>query len=136
MIEYYYSNIKPDKLLHLVIRPGKSKPGRVDAVSELEFLQCAVLNVKQGGTYKPHRHIWKDGPRTMIPQESWLVIRGKVKCIFYDIDNKLLAIPVLNAGDLSITLEGGHNYEILEDGIIIEYKTGPYSGQKNDKEFI
>ena len=32
---------------------------------------------------------------------------------------------------------GGHTYEILEsDTLVYEYKTGPYEGQKLDKEFI
>ena len=36
-----------------------------------------------------------------------------------------------------MTFQGGHTYEILEeDTIVYEYKTGPYKGQANDKEFI
>ena len=39
--------------------------------------------------------------------------------------------------DISFTLFGGHTYEILEDNsMIMEYKTGPYFGQKQDKVFI
>ena len=45
--------------------------------------------------------------------------------------------PVLEVGDASFTLEGGHTYTILEDDTLVyEYKTGPYEGQKNDKVFI
>ena len=44
---------------------------------------------------------------------------------------------VLCAGDFSVTLYGGHNYEILEKNTFVyEYKTGPYYGVKLDKEFI
>ena len=44
---------------------------------------------------------------------------------------------ILNVGDASFTLEGGHNYEILEDNTLVyEYKTGPYEGQEFDKIFI
>ena len=44
---------------------------------------------------------------------------------------------ILNQGDASFTLYGGHNYQILEDDTIVyEYKTGPYEGQKLDKTFI
>ena len=54
-----------------------------------------------------------------------------------DIDDKIIATPILEAGDASFTLEGGHTYEILEDNTIVyEYKTGPYEGQEFDKEFI
>ena len=44
---------------------------------------------------------------------------------------------MLNVGDCSITLGGGHNYLILEhDTLVYEYKTGPYKGQKLDKVFL
>jgi len=50
---------------------------------------------------------------------------------------KIIDTPILNAGDASFTLEGGHTYEILEDNTIVyEYKTGPYEGQQNDKKFL
>ena len=55
----------------------------------------------------------------------------------YDLDNKILATPILEPGDASYTLYGGHTYEILEEGTIVyEYKTGPYEGQELDKRFI
>ena len=57
--------------------------------------------------------------------------------IGFDIDDTVLATPILKPGDASFTLEGGHNYVILEDDTVVyEYKTGPYEGQKLDKTFI
>jgi hypothetical protein len=48
-----------------------------------------------------------------------------------------LTTEILHVGDASFTLEGGHNYEILEDNTLVyEYKTGPYEGQEMDKKFI
>jgi hypothetical protein len=53
------------------------------------------------------------------------------------LDDKILAEPILKTGDASFTLEGGHNYLILEDNTLVyEYKTGPYEGQLMDKKFI
>ena len=55
----------------------------------------------------------------------------------YDIDDKLLDEQILFPGDCSMTFEGGHTYTMLEDETIVyEYKTGPYEGQKLDKEFL
>jgi hypothetical protein len=72
-----------------------------------------------------------------IAQESWIVIKGSVKCIFYDVDDTIIAEPILYPGDASFTLGVGHNYLILEDNTIVyEYKTGPYEGQELDKKFI
>ena len=136
MIEYY-SKVDPSKLLHVVVRKEDLKPGRKDIISEEHFIQCSHLNMEKGKTFRPHRHIFKERTRDVIAQESWIVIQGSVKCIFYDLDDTLLVEPTLYPGDASFTLEGGHNYEILEDDTLVyEYKTGPYEGQALDKTFL
>ena len=133
----YYSKINPDKLLHIVVRKEDLIPGRVEVVPENNFIQCALLNMEKDKTFKPHKHIWRERTRNIIAQESWIVVQGKVKCTFYDLDNEILVEPILGPGDASFTLEGGHTYTILEDDTLVyEYKTGPYEGQKLDKLFI
>lgn len=132
-----YSKTDPDKLLHIIVRKEDLTPGRNEVVPEDNFIQCAILNMEKGKTFKPHKHIWKDRSRSVIAQESWIVIQGSVKCIFYDVDDQIIATPILYPGDASFTLEGGHTYHILEDDTLVyEYKTGPYEGQSLDKTFI
>ena len=93
--------------------------------------------MNKGRTFQPHKHIIKNGEQQVIAQESWIVVRGKVKVILYDMDDTLIHTDILESGDCSITFYGGHNYEILEDDTLVyEYKTGPYKGQKLDKVFI
>lgn len=136
-MEKIYSKIQPEKLLHIIVRKEDITSGRQDIVSEENFIQCSILNMNDGKTFKPHRHIWKERTRNVIAQESWIVVQGKVKCIFYDLDDTVIAEPILEVGDASFTLEGGHNYVILEDNTLVyEYKTGPYEGQALDKTFI
>ena len=136
-MEKIYSKVDPLKLLHLIVRKEEITPGRQDIVPEENFIQCSILNMEKGKTFRPHKHIWKERTRNVIAQESWIVIQGSVKCIFYDTDNNIIAEPILYPGDASFTLEGGHNYLILEeDTIVYEYKTGPYEGQSFDKTFI
>jgi cupin fold WbuC family metalloprotein len=136
-MEKIYSKVEPDKLLHVIVRLSEFKRGRVDILEENNFLQCSMLNMEKDKTFKPHKHIWKERTRNVIAQESWVVIKGSVKCIFYDLDDTIIAEPILCVGDSSYTLEGGHNYLILEDDTIVyEYKTGPYEGQELDKTFI
>ena len=133
----YFSKVDPSKLLHVVVRKEDLTPGRAEVVPEDNFIQCALLNMEKGKTFKPHRHIFKERTRNVIAQESWIVIQGSVKCTFYDLDNSVLVEPVLNPGDASFTLEGGHTYTILEDNTLVyEYKTGPYEGQALDKIFL
>jgi hypothetical protein len=94
--------------------------------------------MEKGKTFLSHKHITKERHYTeQISQESWIVVKGSVRCIFYDINDEIIATPILYPGDASFTLYGGHNYEILEDDTIVyEYKTGPYEGQSMDKIFI
>jgi hypothetical protein len=136
-MEKIYSKIEPDKLLHIIIRKEDIIKGRTEVVPENNFIQCAILNMEEGKTFKPHKHIWKERTRNVIAQESWVVISGSVKCTFFDINDSVISEPILFPGDSSFTLEGGHTYTILEnDTLVYEYKTGPYEGQKLDKVFI
>jgi len=136
-----YSKTKPEKLLHIIHRVDEfytiDDGHRRDVVGPKEFIQLSAMNMKEGHTFKPHQHIWKSGEEQCMAQESWVVIKGSVKCILYDLDGVVLEQPVLHPGDCSVTLGGGHNYLILEDDTLVyEYKTGPYRGQENDKVFI
>ena len=136
-MEKIYSKIEENKLLHIINRLDEIE-GRHEVVPEDNFIQCATLKMANGKTFPPHKHITKDRHYPeQIAQESWVVIKGSVKCVFYDIDDTIIATPILEAGDASFTLYGGHTYEILEDDTIVyEYKTGPYEGQKLDKAFL
>lgn len=136
-MEKIYSKIHPDCLCHVVHRLKNFKPGRVDLIDEGEYLQVATLRHDKGKTFKPHRHIQQQKV-SRIAQESWVVLQGKVKCIFYDIEGtNIIATKILQAGDCSLTLCGGHNYVFMErDTRVLEYKSGPYLGQERDKVFI
>ena len=136
-MEDFYSKVEPDRLLHVVNRLSEIGDRR-DIIYPDNFIQCSSLKMEKGKTFRPHKHIYKERCyEKQIAQESWVVIRGSVKCIFYDIDDTILAEPILYAGDASFTLGGGHNYLILEDDTIVyEYKTGPYEGQSFDKKFL
>jgi cupin fold WbuC family metalloprotein len=136
-MEKIYSKVDSGKLLHIINRLEEIE-GRTEVVPEDNFIQCATLRMEKGKTFPPHKHITKNRSYdSQIAQESWIVIKGSVKCIFYDIDDTIIATPILRAGDASFTLYGGHTYEILEDDTVVyEYKTGPYEGQKLDKEFL
>ena len=136
-MEKIYSLKDPEILLHIVYRLADFKNDREDIIDDNNFLQLSSLKMKEGKTFRPHKHVFKNGPELCIAQESWAIIKGSVKVIFYDLDDTLLAKHILKPGDCSVTLQGGHNYLILEDDTLVyEYKTGPYHGQKLDKVFL
>ena len=135
-MEYIYSKIDPSKLLHIINTKQNIVSKRCDLSPEGEFLQVSCFQLSEGKTFKPHYHLPLER-KTLITQESWVVIQGKIKAILYDIDQNIIAERELNPGDCSITFYGGHNYLSLEkDTLVYEYKTGPYLGQENDKKFI
>jgi hypothetical protein len=136
-----YSKVNPEKLLHIVYKAEDfySKPGkkqRTDVVPNNAFLQVASIRMEEAQTFIPHKHI-EYKKETNITQESWVVIKGKVLAILYDIDDSIIHEETLCPGDCSITLLGGHNYKsLVDDTCVLEYKTGPYFGQEKDKVFI
>jgi hypothetical protein len=81
-MEKIFSKQQPDKLLHVIVRKSDLTPGRIEVISEEHFIQCALLNMQQGKTFQPHKHIWKERTRNVIAQESWIVIQGSVRCTF------------------------------------------------------
>jgi hypothetical protein len=131
-----YSKINPDILLHVVNFKKDITEQRKDLTPDNEFLQVSTFILNKDKTFKAHKHL-KLERNTNITQESWIVIQGKIKAILYDLDDTIIAEPILEVGDCSITFRGGHNYLCLEDNTYVyEYKTGPYFGQFNDKTFI
>jgi predicted SAM-dependent methyltransferase len=134
--EEIYSRQDPSILLHVINRKEHINNKRKNIVSDDEFLQVGTMKLEKGQTFKAHKHIINDKP-VNLTQESWLVVQGQVKAILYDIDDKIIREVILNPGEASITLRGGHTYEALKpDTLVYEYKTGPYFGQEKDKEFI
>ena len=133
-----YSKINPTQILHIINRVRDIQHGRVDLVEPTEFLQCAALRMSRGATFRPHRHIEREQySDEYIPQESWVVIKGLVKVTLYDLDDTILHEDILEPGDITLTLAGGHNYLFMgEESIVYEFKTGPYLGQEMDKTFI
>lgn len=132
-----YSRIDPTQILHIINRRRDIQPGRVDLVEAGEMLQVAAMRMVKHTTFKAHKHIPKLLPVKRVTQETWIIISGTVQVYLYDLDDSLLHTDVLETGDSSITLEGGHNYKILsDDAVVYECKSGPYSGQETDKMFI
>jgi len=132
-----YSHIHPEKLLHIIVRKQDIAEGRTDICPPEQFLQCATLRLPKGKTFKAHQHIWHRVNDDRLAQESWIVLKGMVKLMLYDIDGTLIHTDYIEAGEASFTFEGGHNYEIMsEDSLVFEYKTGPYYGQEHDKIYL
>lgn len=137
-IEEIKSNITSETL-HYIIRylGDRQEQDRLDVIEPNNHLQLSLLNYDKGKTFMPHKHLVKKVSGTTMAQESWLVVRGTVRAIFYDLDDSIIAEKILNTLDASVTLKAAHNYEILDDNTLVyEFKTGPYLGAALDKQGI
>lgn len=87
-MEKIYSKVEPNLLLHMVFRIAESPRDRQELIDANNFLQCCVINMTEGRTFRPHRHIYKKVTYDkMKSQQSMTVLRGSIEYIFYDIDD-------------------------------------------------
>ena len=124
-------------LCHAIFRSRPEAPARAGLSAEEEFLQVAVMSGRKGKSFRPHVHLERSvSHENFRAQESWVVMRGKVQATFYSDSGKVIAVAELLAGDVSISFRGGHGYTLLDDSLILEFKTGPYLGLEIDKRFL
>jgi len=131
-----YSNIDPSKLILTEIRRAELSEYRVDLSPDEEFLQVSGRKLNKDVRAPAHRHLPIDRS-TDITQEAWIVLSGRIKGVFYDLNNEVLYETILKCGDCVVLYRGGHSLETLEeDTLFYEIKTGPYFGLEADKESI
>lgn len=95
-------------------------------------LQCLLLKFASGDIISKHQHL--NHQRVVTNTQEVLIIRsGKVKAEFYSPSRKIIATSLIHTGDIVIILAGGHGFTMLEPTEIVEIKTGPYLGKKQDK---
>ena len=78
MINIYSRSLK-NKILHILYKKSDFS-NRQDIVEPDEFIQVASLKLSKNQTFKAHKHLWKISNKDkIIAQESWVVIKGKIK---------------------------------------------------------
>tara|TARA_R110001592_G_scaffold64095_2_gene196787 strand:- start:814 stop:1230 length:417 start_codon:yes stop_codon:yes gene_type:complete len=132
----YYSKIEKEKLIFCLLRYSQITEYRTDLSPEEEFMQVSGRKIKKGIIVEAHRHL-EIKRKTNLTQEAWVILEGKVKATFYDLDNSKLCEKIVEKGDVVVLFRGGHSMEVLEeDTCFYEFKNGPYYGLKIDKEKI
>lgn len=106
---------------------------RVNLSDDNEILQGSCKRLSPGCDFTAHIHL-PVMRTTQGTQESWVVVKGCVRVILYDVDESVLYTLLLNAGDCLLTFRGGHSMTILEDTLLYEFKNGPYFGHAQDKK--
>ena len=128
---YIYSKKSRTKLIACIYKAKKKTQNRLDLSPNNELLQAGVIKLKNNFILKKHLHT-QVIRKTKGTQEIWIVISGKIKVTFYDIDKVRISEKTLNKGDISILFRGGHSLKCLKkDSIIYEIKNGPYKKNKD-----
>ena len=135
-VEHFFSKREENKLIFSILRLREITEKRVDLSPDEEYMQVCGRILKQGFKVAPHRHM-NTKRETNLTQESWIILRGKVKASFYDLDDSFLCDRIIEKGDVVVFYRGGHGLEVLEEGTVFyEFKNGPYFGIEKDKERI
>ena len=110
---------------------------RNEIIAPENFLQLATLELQEGLEFRAHKHLKKQTYfKDFYAQEAWVVLKGKVEVTYFDLDDIEISRHLLSQGHISITLQGGHSYRIVESAKVLEFKSGPYLGPTLDKAFI
>jgi len=70
------------------------------------------------------------------PNNDVHVIKGKVRCNLYTKSGKFIETFDLKENEVAVQIYGTHEYEIIEDAVVIENKNGPYFGIEKDRKRI
>ena len=117
-----------DELLNRVTEEAQRSPRlrmNYNFHETLDAKAQRLLNALEPGTVLPvHRH--------RLTAETYLVLRGKIKVLFYDDQKRVTETFELDplAGNYGIHIPKGqwHTLEVLEAGtVIFEVKDGPYA---------
>jgi hypothetical protein len=130
-----YSKIN-NELMLIINKKSDITEDRTDLCPNDQFLQISTKKLNKPTSFKAHKHLTLTRS-TDITQEAWIVLEGKIRAFFYDIDDTLLYETDLIAGDCAVVFKAGHSFEVIYDNTILyEVKNGPYFGQQMDKVFI
>ena len=108
--------------------------------SETRFLTPPECNLQVGHVVYPAggeilRHMHLPVERHLEGTTEVIVVQhGRCDLDVYDGDRAVVATRELCAGDIVITVSGGHGFRIREDTVLLEVKQGPYPGFGADKE--
>jgi hypothetical protein len=132
----YFSLAVPGLKLASHITLSTVSQNRHDLTDPSAELQVSARKYSNGFTVNPHSHL-KIDRHTARTGESWVVMRGSVEALLFDLDDTPLGSVVLHEGDCMVFLGGGHGLKAGSEGAVVyEFKNGPYFGVELDKREI
>ena len=123
-----------DNLLAIIISHGYREPGIHFFTPDDLSQQLAFMRHPVGKVIFPHVH--NPIPREVhYTQEVLFIRKGKLRIDFYNDEKEYLESRILQEGDVTLLVSGGHGFEVLEELEMIEVKQGPYVGDHDKTRF-
>jgi mannose-6-phosphate isomerase-like protein (cupin superfamily) len=131
-VERVFSN---SDLLAMIIRYEFCEQGIHFFTDNALSQQLAFMQHPTGKLIEPHVH--NAVPREVqFTQEVLFIRKGRLRVDFYDADQRYLESRILLPGDVTLLIQGGHGFEVLEEVEMIEVKQGPYVGERDKTRFV
>lgn len=109
--------------------------------SNTEFFTPKTANLQVGYIVYPAgsiipKHVHKKIIRKLDRTEEVLIVRkGSCEFDIYNDQRRLVATRKVKAGDVIVTVGGGHGFRVLQDLVLLEIKQGPYTGIDEKERF-
>jgi len=113
------------KLLAIIIKAKFKQDGLRFLVPDEFPQQLGYMKCSKGHVIVSHLHrpVLR---RIKLTQEVLFIRSGKVRVDFYDEKRDYVESRIVKQGDLVFLAFGGHGFEFLEDGEMMEVKQGPF----------
>lgn len=130
----YQPNCDEVITLALVVRDRYSLDvgERAWLVDDGRSLQAGYMHLPAGHIIEAHKY-QRVGRVVRDVTMVLLVRKGKLRVVFYGLDDHPATERWLERGDLLVHLCGGHEIHVAEAAELFEFKTGPYLGAHLDK---
>lgn len=122
------------KLLAVILRADFKREG-IEFFTPPDYTQqLAYMNRPKGYVVKAHMHnvVRRE---VLFTRETLFIRSGKIRVDFYCDNKEYAESRVLESGDVLLIVGGGHGFEFIEAGEIIEVKQGPYFEEKDAVKF-
>ena len=122
------------RLIALILRRGYM-PENTEFVTPNQLnQQLGFIVYPKGGIIKRHKH--RPLERRIIGTQEVLFVRaGMLEAELYSNTGELVAIRILEEGDVLILVDAGHGFKMLKDTVLLEIKQGPYIGVEEKEHF-
>lgn len=130
LVKIIYKN----QLIAFIIKVNFRKKGSHFFTSHEFPQQLAYMHWPKGHIINSHLHPPVE-KRIRATQEVILVKSGRLRIDFYNNRGSYIESRILDKGDLVFIACGGHGFEFLKKGEIIEIKQGPFSEDNPSVKF-